>query len=613
MVVTPWGESDSLRDRMLRRGPGTPPEKVADNQRKRLFGAMVACVAQKGYAATTVADLTQVSGVSRRSFYDLFVDKEACFVATIEAVLEAAMVLVLPEDREGSWEERARRDFHGFTAALSAQSAAAKMCLVDAYAAGPKAVELIEKMVVAGEKLLEQRFRESPDRAEMPAEVFTAFVGGVLEIFRRRVQIGDSSPATMGDDLLELALSYRSPSRPLKRRRKITPSAQAPEPWDQAARTLLAFEEEVAERGYVETTVEEVAKRAGMSVKTVYAEFSGKEDLLAAAIDSGSAQIVAAVLPAFRRNPYWPEKVRAGLIAFFGFLASRPTLARVMLVEVLGAGQEALHQRRSALAPLESLLAEGPRRNAEVPPIAVEAITAGILSLAGRRIREKGPQALPELVQIATYLALAPFLGDEQATAAALSERESRRTRETHLVQRGSPGDRLEVQAILTSLAQEAATAPVIAAETGQAIEDVRKRLVEMVKAGWVQEAEPTSGEEPGELVYVSVPAARLFETDTWGRLAASERAKISRSIHELIAAEVDHSLDAETFDAREDRHLVRAPLFLDEEGWREIGRILDEALDASLVARDRSAERLREKGGNPIEARLSYYFFEMP
>lgn len=614
MVVTPWGESDSLRDRMLRRGPGTPPEKVANNQRMRLFGAMVACVAQQGYPATTVADLTRASGVSRRSFYDLFADKEACFVSTLEAILEGAMGLVLPEDREGSWEDRARRDFHVFTRSLDAQTAASKMCLVDAYAAGPRAVELVERMIIAGETLLRQRYDESPDRSELPAEIFTAMVGGVLEIFRRRVRVSDPDPGSIDDGLLELAFSYRSPTRPLKKRgRPNTPSAQAPEPWDQGARALLAFEEEVAEKGYVEATVEEVAARAGMSVKTVYANFSGKEDLLTAAIDSGAAQIAAAVLPAFRRNPYWPEQVRGALIAFFGFLASRPTLAKVMLVEVLGAGQGALQQRQVALSPLESLLADGPRQNAKVPRVAGEAILAGILSMAARRVREKGPQELPGLVPVATFLALAPFLGEDEATAAALGERDIREGSTVYLQRSGSLRARQGVEAIFTALSQKALTAPAIAAETGETLADTRRHLAMMVKADLVQPAETSGEEDPGEPTYVTSPAARLFETDSWSGLPREEKEEISRAIHQLIGAEIDYAFDKGSFDSRDDRHLIRAPLFLDQEGWREVDRILDGALDAVLKARDRSAERLRQTGEPPLDARLAYYLFEMP
>ena len=68
MVVTPWGDSDSLRERRLPPGPGRPREGVLANQRERLFGAMVASVSERGYRATAVNDLVEISGVSSRTF-----------------------------------------------------------------------------------------------------------------------------------------------------------------------------------------------------------------------------------------------------------------------------------------------------------------------------------------------------------------------------------------------------------------------------------------------------------------------------------------------------------------------------------------------------------------
>ena len=56
-----------MRDRRLRPGPGSDPEEVARNQRERLFGAMVASVTERGYAETTLDNLVEISGVSRRT------------------------------------------------------------------------------------------------------------------------------------------------------------------------------------------------------------------------------------------------------------------------------------------------------------------------------------------------------------------------------------------------------------------------------------------------------------------------------------------------------------------------------------------------------------------
>src|ERR1700755_751661 len=102
MTKTPWGDAATLRERKLRPGRGTPREEAERNQRERLFAAMVATVAQKEYEATTVADLVKLSGVSRSAFYRHFDDKQACFLAAIEAMVEPALAtLAVDPDNAG--------------------------------------------------------------------------------------------------------------------------------------------------------------------------------------------------------------------------------------------------------------------------------------------------------------------------------------------------------------------------------------------------------------------------------------------------------------------------------------------------------------------------------
>lgn len=151
MVMTPWGESKELRDRRLHPGPGTPREVVEQNQRERLFAAMAATVAGKVYRATTFADLEKVSGVSRQSFCGIFANKHACFLAMIEAVIataggcaEAADTAGQPSDRR----ERARHCLDALAAMAVAQPAASRAVLIGAYAAGPKALEPLERATV---------------------------------------------------------------------------------------------------------------------------------------------------------------------------------------------------------------------------------------------------------------------------------------------------------------------------------------------------------------------------------------------------------------------------------------------------------------------------------
>ena len=73
---------------------GLTRDVVVASQRTRLVDAMAQIVAEKGYPATTVADVVERAGVSRRTFYEQFADKEACFLAAYDAGLEAVLCRV---------------------------------------------------------------------------------------------------------------------------------------------------------------------------------------------------------------------------------------------------------------------------------------------------------------------------------------------------------------------------------------------------------------------------------------------------------------------------------------------------------------------------------------
>ena len=429
MVLTPWGDSSSLREKRLRPGPGTAREEVQRNQRERLFGAMVATVAEKGYEETRVADLVELSGVSSRSFYDLFPDKRACFLAALDVMIEAAIAasrgalvgLTGGGDGEIDWEKLAHRGADAFAQLVAAQPAAARMGLVDAYAAGPEAMAPIERAVAGFEALARETLSRSPERAGIPAELVSAYVGAVQEMTRTRLLQGRQGemPAVM-DELWDLIGSYRPPTEPLRLSGRTPPRRQESlDAHDHAERAIRAFAVVVAEKGYAATTIDEVVRRASMSATTFYAQFHGKKDVMAAAIDSASAQMLAAIQPAVRRAPDWPQSIRAGFAALFNFLASRPALARLIVVEVYAAGPAAVMRRSENLQPLEALLAKGLEHTPNAPEIAVEATAAVVYSLSYRRIREAGPESLPGLGPICTYIALAPFIGAEEAAVIA--------------------------------------------------------------------------------------------------------------------------------------------------------------------------------------------------
>jgi AcrR family transcriptional regulator len=389
-------------------------------------------VAEKGYQATTLAELCSVSGVSSRSFYDLFASKHELFLETLKAVIELAIAYAVSNEAlstdpagstEDDWEVQARRGFDAFIEMVVAQPATARVMLIEAYAAGPEAMAPIDAAMEGFEWLTRQTAERSPERASMPAEMITAHTGASREIASARLRQGreEELPGLL-DEMWDFISSYRPPPEPLRLVGRPPGSglgSESLEAHDHAERAIRAFAVVVAEKGYAGTTVDEVVARAGMSATTFYDNFAGKEDILMAAIDSAGAQTVAAAVPPFERAADWPQGLRAAYNAVFNFLASRPALARLVMSEIYAAGPAAVERRVEAMRPFRALIEQGLERSPETPRIAPELIAGGISTLAYRTIRDAGPETLPSLAPLATYITLAPFLGPKEACRVA--------------------------------------------------------------------------------------------------------------------------------------------------------------------------------------------------
>jgi AcrR family transcriptional regulator len=425
MVRTPWGDARELRAGRLSPGPGTAPEEVSRSQRERLFGAMVAVVSEKGYEATRVSDLLELSGVSRKAFYEHFADKRECFLAAVESLVEAGTAIMLHGyNTPGEWEQRVQTGLEAFTQLLVAQPAAARMCFVEIYAAGEPAIELVDRTFSDFEKVLQGALEETEDRAGTPPQIVRALIGGLRKVIHTRLHRGQEADLEgIAPALTEWAMTYYPPPEPLRKGRRPKRTAdgevRALAEHDQAERIMRAMAEVVAERGYAETTLDEIVSRASCSLATFYSYFADKEEAMLATLDRGGALLLATVLPAFRRGGEWPQAVRTALGAMLSYAIEEPAFAKLGAVDVYAAGRRALEQRDQVMEGMGLLLADGYKVSPGASPIAAEAIGGAIYALTYDQVLAGGPESLPEIAPLATYIALTPFLGPEEACRVA--------------------------------------------------------------------------------------------------------------------------------------------------------------------------------------------------
>jgi AcrR family transcriptional regulator len=179
----------------------------------------------------------------------------------------------------------------------------------------------------------------------------------------------------------------------------------------QRARMLDAVVVAVAERGFAEMTVADVVARAGVSRRTFYEQFDDKLDCFLAAYQSRSdrllGQIEAAVAAA---HP--DQRLRAGLTAYLQGLADEPTFARVLTIDILGAGPRALEVRERVRARFAATY-----RGLSDDEDVLRGLVGGIAELVQARLLEGDADALPALVPVLERFVKA-VAGDRTTTLA---------------------------------------------------------------------------------------------------------------------------------------------------------------------------------------------------
>jgi AcrR family transcriptional regulator len=132
--------------RLPRGRHGLSREEVTSSQRLRLLRAMAEVMAEKGYARTSVADILRRARVSRETFYELYDSKQDCFMGAFEAAYGHILDAIASRsgDIAAAREERMdafARMFRDYLDALASDPAAARVFLIEVYAAGPEAIE----------------------------------------------------------------------------------------------------------------------------------------------------------------------------------------------------------------------------------------------------------------------------------------------------------------------------------------------------------------------------------------------------------------------------------------------------------------------------------------
>ena len=191
----------------------------------------------------------------------------------------------------------------------------------------------------------------------------------------------------------------------------------------QRERLIVAMLNAAAELGYLETNVQDVIDRAGVSRPTFYEHFSNKEDCFLAAFDTSAERLRKKVDAAVRKGgDVWRDRVRFGLEALLRFVGHEPDTARTLVVEARAASETAVKRRVELLDDFARCLDDQAREL--LPTVTAEtAVTAagivgGVESLLYSRLCKQEHEQLETLLPSLMYFVVLPYEGHEAAAEA---------------------------------------------------------------------------------------------------------------------------------------------------------------------------------------------------
>lgn len=189
----------------------------------------------------------------------------------------------------------------------------------------------------------------------------------------------------------------------------------------QRSRMLAAAVEAVEEVGYSGMSIAQVISRAKLSRKTFYCVFADREDCFLAAFEEAVNEAEALLREAYAGEAGWREGVRAGLFALLSFLDEEPALAKLCVVEALGAGTKVLERRARVLEGLAEVVDRGRSPTStsatrEPAEVTAEGVVGAVFAVLHRRLLDAPTESLVDLLGQLMSIIVLPYLGARAAS-----------------------------------------------------------------------------------------------------------------------------------------------------------------------------------------------------
>jgi len=414
-------------------------KEVSRHQRLRIHGAMIEAVAAHGYQATAVRHVIGLAGVSRRSFYEQFANKEDCFLTTFDLIAGGALQRMSRAyaASTGGLEERMRAALREFAEAARTSRKAAALVLLEAHTAGPAAERRLRRAMAVCERMLARSLNGSSQGCALPAPLVTAIAGGLHGAMAGRVrERAMAGSGELAEEMLSWTLAFQGAAADdmaerlaarVARRLRDAPGERAGRPGPRAPdggareRLLQSVLRLAVLDDYTRLTEAQIADEAEVPLELFLELFAGKSECFLVGLDMLGEQLRAIVTDPRLRGSDWPWAVRMALAELLRFLAARPLYAQTIARAAFLAGPEAVARNLGLAQDIAALLLAGAPGRAP-SRLAVEGLAGAVWHTIRCHVAAERIQLLPGLSDYLAYVALAPCIGAEAAAEVVTAE-----------------------------------------------------------------------------------------------------------------------------------------------------------------------------------------------
>ena len=205
----------SVTGRDLRVERESHSEQLVEIQRSRLIAGAVRAIDELGYPQATVGQITRRASVSRRTFYELFADREECLAAVLEDVVGVVAAELAAAGLDGMpWRERVRNGLGVILGFFDREPALARVCVVQVLRGGPEVLERREEILAGLAAVVDEGRFEGARGEECTPLTAEGLVGAAFAIVYARLLKGGRAPllGLLGELMGMIVLPYLGPA-----------------------------------------------------------------------------------------------------------------------------------------------------------------------------------------------------------------------------------------------------------------------------------------------------------------------------------------------------------------------------------------------------------------